>query len=182
MTASDGQWAGAWDDDCFKDTSNTRRPRQSQHLRSLSCRLALPPFPEPRSPAPERTRPQPGSDVSRDGGARPGQLAAVRAPPRPSLGPPLSLAALPRCAERTPPRGRRWRAPGRRLRTGCGAGHGAAPLPVRRSSHPCTQPPAPLLPAPPRPSSDPPPESSHTRRAGRGRPRGGQRGRRGGRG
>lgn len=48
---------------------------------------------------------------------------------------------------------------------------------VAATHHPCTQPPAPLLLLPsPVPPPIPPPKGSHTRRAGRCRPRGGQRG------
>lgn len=78
------------------------------------------------------------------------------------------------CFARTP--GRATKAPFRRLPgsvVGCAT---AAP-------HPCTQQPAPLLLRPsPVPPPLPPPEGSHTPRAGRCRPRGGQRGSPGGRG
>lgn len=107
--------------------------------------------PAPSSPAWERSRPGrgPTSHFFVEEGARPGLLVAGRAPPQPSLGPPIRLAALPHRAvghgsQRLPgcgpcrlsSKGRHQRVPRRRLHTGCCAGHPAAPLRVRCGSHP----------------------------------------------
>lgn len=143
-------------------------------------------MPMPGSPAREHSCPGPESRASPR--ARSRLLDADRARP----GPPSALpSAYPRfpaalyghcyhqrrkrggcrlCLLR--PRGRRHCARGRRLRTGCGAGHRAAPLGVHSGSHPFAQASALLLPTPPQPSSAPSPGELAHPAGGKGPPSG----------